>query len=205
MGHNIMHYTYKHNVNKRKVQDELDSYVRHADWQEGASGLPNPIRWLNVTLDSYEEAEKYIKEHDNDWYDQIAVMYYENHNLKPSKTYETLKERAERLNRRYMELRDKIHYADVKSKFITCRYCDSKISVAVLSGKLKSWAYWGKRNNCPVCGRDLRPESTLALIETAKKNAEKAAKDLKAEEKKLMEKQKKNAEIKWLVKIEYHT
>lgn len=52
---------------------------------------------------------------------------------------------------------------------------------------------------------DLRPESTLQLIENAKENAEKAGKDFKAEEKKLQQKIKSKAKLKWFVKIEYHT
>ena len=48
-------------------------------------------------------------------------------------------------------------------------------------------------------------QSKLAIIETARKNAEKAKKDLIAEERKLQEKQKKQSIVKWLVKIEYHT
>ena len=51
----------------------------------------------------------------------------------------------------------------------------------------------------------MRPESILELIEKAKQNASKAKKDYEAEVKKLQEKQKKQAVIKWLVKIEYHT
>lgn len=62
-----------------------------------------------------------------------------------------------------------------------------------------------RKNICPVCSADLRPKSTLAIIGTARKNAEKAKKDLIAEERKLQEKQKKQSIVKWLVKIEYHT
>lgn len=205
MGHNIEYFSYKENVDKKKVQRDMDNYVAHADWQEGCSGLYNNIRWIDVVLNDYDEAMDYIEKHDRDNYDQLAVKYYVYPPLVKSKTYETLKERAERLRARYNELKNNIHYKDVKAKFITCRFCDSKISVTVLADRLKSYAHWGNRNECPVCGRDLRPESTIELIEKARQNAEKAEKDLRDEEKKLKAKQRKNATIKWLVKIEYHT
>ncbi len=203
--HNIEYFTYDKDVDKKKVSANLDNYVAHEAWKEGSSGLYNPIRWIEKILDSFEAAEEYIKVHDKGDYDNLAVMYYEYPKFEATKTYEILKERAERLTRRYIELRDKIHYVDVKSKFITCRFCESKISTAVLSGKIKSFAYWGKRNDCPVCGRDLRPESALDIIEKARLNAEKAGNDLKAEQKKIEKKMIKQAKVKWLLKIEYHT
>lgn len=205
MSHNIQYFTYSKDVNKKQVNADIDNYVAHEDYQEGCSGLYSPIRWIDKILDTYEDAEEYINSHDKGDYDSLAVMYYEYPKFKETKTYEVLKERAERLKKRYLELRDRIHYADVKSKFITCRFCESKISTDVLSNKVKSYAFWGKRNDCPVCGRDLRPESALDIIEKARQNAEKAEKDLKAERRKIEKKLIRQAEIKWLVKIEYHT
>lgn len=202
MGHNIMHRTCKDTDAARKyLEAELNEYVSHATWQEGGSGLDRPIRWIKERIcDSREEAEKYIDEHDRGWYDQLAVRYrdYSKQHL-TSKTLETLTERAQRLGKRYYELQDKVHYEGIKSKLISCRNCESKLASSYC-GKTA-----GFKNECPVCGADLRPESTLKLIEAAKKNADKAAKDKKAEIKKLQEKAKKRAEIKWLVKVEYHT
>lgn len=63
---------------------------------------------------------------------------------------------------RYMKLNTAIHYENVKSNFISCRNCGSKIASQ----------YFGKtvKNNCPVCKEDLRPESLLLKIAKAKKN-----------------------------------
>ena len=43
MSHNIEYRTYKEDVDKNKVKNELDIYVAHADYGEGCSGLYNPI------------------------------------------------------------------------------------------------------------------------------------------------------------------
>lgn len=204
MSHNIKHIDYPENVNKKIVKAGWDEFVRHADWQEGSSGLPGEIRWIDHICSSREEAEDYIEAHDKGWYDQLAVKYKEYSKLELSKTYEILKERADRLKARYVELNEKIHYKGVKSKFITCRTCESKISTEILSSE-KNISTWKNRNICPICGADIRPESTLDIIAKAKANAIKAAKDLQIEEKKLQAKQEKKAQIRWLLKIEYHT
>jgi hypothetical protein len=175
-----------------------NDYAAHEDWQEGCSGLDKPIRWIDKPIcENYEEAEMYISEHDKGWYDQLAVRFYDYGKVEPTKTYNTLKERSERLERRYVELRDNIHYKGVKSAYVSCRGCGSKLASVYFGDRIK--------NKCPVCMADLRPESTLQLIENAKENAEKARKDFKAEEKKLQQKTKSKAKLKWLVKIEYHT
>ena len=44
MGHNIKYFEYKEDVDRRKVEAQLDNYVAHEDWQEGCSGLNSPIR-----------------------------------------------------------------------------------------------------------------------------------------------------------------
>ena len=76
MGHNIMHEDYPLNVDKNRVQESWDEYVRHADWGEGASGLPNPIRWIDRTFDNYEAARAFIeKEDEHHWYNCMAVKY----------------------------------------------------------------------------------------------------------------------------------
>lgn len=201
MSHEIRMSTYKENVDRKRVENSWNSTAANEDWQEGASGLSRPIRWVESAgiLDSYEDAERYIRTHDKGDYDSLAVRFYHLPKLDKSKTYEVLAERAQRLQAKYYEYSDKVHYEGVKSSFITCRSCKSTISTAYI-GKGKSVL-----NRCPICKSDLRPESTLLQIETAKKNADKAHADLQAENKKLEKKQRSKAEVLWLLKVEYHT
>ena len=74
MGHNVKHLDYHCSVSQRQVQKRLDNYVACEDWQEGASGLPNPIRWIDRLCKSRDEAMEYIKSHDRGWYDCLAVQ-----------------------------------------------------------------------------------------------------------------------------------
>lgn len=79
MGHEIKYRSYPENVDRAKVEAEWNQYVRMECWQEGASGLANPIRWLGERhehiCDSYDDAVEYLKLHDRNWYDQLAVRY----------------------------------------------------------------------------------------------------------------------------------
>lgn len=194
MGHTICHRTYDEKVNKRKVQDEWDIVVQHEDYQEGASGLPNPIRWIDKTFDSYDEAMEYIDKIDSGWYDQIAVKYRDYSNIKPTKAYENLIEKRVKSIQKVRELNDTFYFQNAKVQNIGCKNCGSKLSLKYL-----------RTNYCPLCKTDLRPESAIKRIETAKTNAKKAEKELEKAKKELERKQVKQAKIKWLVKVEYHT
>ena len=190
MSHNIMHRDYELNVNRNKVQKGWDDYVAHADYGEGATGLPNPIRWVeNGISNSYEEAMERIEKMDNGWYDQIAVKYK---SYKPcsTKKYNELKTRMHQAFDNYHEKMIRIHYAaeNVKSEFITCKHCGSKIATKYI-----------KTNICPVCRTDMRPQSVLQSIENAQKKHAELLRQMKEEEKKA------KYEVRWLVKIEYHT
>ena len=193
MGHEIRHETYPENVNKQKVQNEWDAAVRRICYQEGASGLASPIRWLDMVCDSYEEAEEYIRSKDKGWYDQLAVRYLDYGNIQPSKKLIDLRERVGQLYTAYRQKAERFHFADIQAAFVTCKGCGSKISRKHLQG-----------NRCPVCKEDMRPDSTLKSIESAKASYTKAQAALAEEEKKWQEKQKKQAKVRWLVKIEYH-
>ncbi len=202
MSHNIHYADYKEKVNRREVQAYWDDYAAHEDWQEGCSGLSQPIRWLdNVEpLGSLEDAEYYIKTHDSGWYDQLAVRYLETPaaTTPEPKTLTELRERQKRLYDRWMELDTKNHYKGTSAQFVTCRGCGSKLSTAFVDKY---------RNTCPVCRGDIRPPSALEAISRAKANYEKTKADVNAAEKRFREKEAKKLkpEVRWLVKIEYHT
>ncbi len=68
------------------------------------------IQWKSHICNDEDDAYAYLEKIDSGWYDQLAVRFYDYPELKPSKTMETLKERMERLQNRYNELRDNIHY-----------------------------------------------------------------------------------------------
>lgn len=96
MGHIVNYDTCEDNKTARaECEAYWNEVAEHDDWQEGCSGLCKPIRWIDHVCTDYEEADKYIKAHDNGGYDQLAVKFYKYPPIKPTKTYEILKERAD--------------------------------------------------------------------------------------------------------------
>ena len=75
MAHNIKHCSFHCSWTKKQIEKHLDHFVAMEDWEEGAVGLPSPIRWIDRVYKNREEAEEYIKNHDRGWYDCIAVQY----------------------------------------------------------------------------------------------------------------------------------
>lgn len=195
MGHNIRYAEYPENVNRKKVQADWDNYVRHEDWQEGANSLPGQIRWIeNEILGSEEEARAYINEHDNGWYDQIAVRFKEIKVIK-SKKYQELSEKLMELRKDFNK-RNSVYYATtVKSEFVGCKFCGSKLASK----------YIQNTNKCPLCKSDLRSPTTLSSLERLSERIKEVEKLLREEKQKLNKKLENNTTIKWLVKIEYHT
>lgn len=185
--HNIEYYSYKETEDKKAIQTELDDYVEHATWEEGGS-TTGGIRWIDHVCRSYDEAKKYIEEHDKGWYDCLAVKY-----ISP------IQERCakvEELGKKIKEAYDDYHKKDsaiyVKtrtSEFIGCSDCKSRLAAKYLN-----------TNFCPVCRADLRPETTLKAIAAAHSRWQKAQKNKEEYVNKHSKK-----ETRWLVKIEYHT
>ena len=93
-------------------------------------------------------------------------------------------------SRKCNELSAAFHFANAKSEYIGCKNCGSKIARKYL-----------RRNFCPVCDADLRPETTLNRIAALRTKAEKSSDALKAE---LTKQALKAKNVRWLVKIEFH-
>lgn len=193
--HNIEKFTYPENVDKRKVEAELNDYVAHEDWQEGASGLPNPIRWVQTPVfDSYEEAERYIEQADKGrWYNCMAVRYKEPMMIrklsrKEMELQQKIKEQAERLQKAISEGDPRKR----KSEYIGCQKCGSSLKRELL-----------KQHFCPLCGENLRSDTAQKRILNADKRLRELQNALKSEAK--AQDQKLKPSVMWLVKIEYHT
>ena len=193
MSHNIHTCTYPENVDKAGVQAEWDDYAAHEDWQEGCSGLPGRIRWINTVCESEEEAEEWIKRNDSGWYDQLAVKFRHYPPAKPSAKETELAGKIAEMRKTLSE-RDGVKYATtVKSTFIGCKKCESKIASS----------YIQNTNRCPVCGNDFRSETTLNSLNALRRKITENEKKLNEMREAAAKKNK--PEIRWLVKIEYHT
>lgn len=194
MGHNIHHRVYDENVNKKDVQAYWDKYASMEDWQEGCSGLVRDIRWIDHICKDREEAEAYIESHDRKWYDQLAVKFREYPSIEPSKTLLSLRQRRSAESLKYQEYAKSHSVSTFKAEYIGCPSCGSKLKRTLL-----------KSESCPLCRSELRSKTTIETLDRYSKNITELDKQIRAEEKKLDEKNIKKAKIKWLVKIEYHT
>ena len=192
MSHNVMHSVYPEAVNKAKVQKEWDEYAAHEDWQEGCSGLPNSIRWLNAICESESKAYEYIEANDRGWYDQLAVRFKEYPRAKPTKEIEELKRRLKEGHERLDRTIEQSKIQHRTSAKIGCPKCESQLALKYLRGQ-----------SCPLCGEGLRSPTNLDRINKAKQNIADLNKKLQEAEEK--EARKLKPSIKWLVKIEYHT
>lgn len=195
MSHNIQHYDYPENVDRKKVFADLNNYVRHEAWQEG--GHLNEIRWLDAKpLLNRDDAENFIDKHDRGWYDCLAVRYLEIDRHNPTRAYTELLDRRRKAYGRFTTLNGEVYISTISSAYVGCKRCGSKMNrVAMLKGKTEA-------NRCPVCGADLRPASKLERIENARKAIGEIDQKLAEEELRMA---KRNGTVRWLVKIEYHT
>ena len=188
--HNIEHYTYDLNCDKKKVQREMDHRAAMEDYGEGCTGLDKPIRWIDVTLDDYDKAIKYIEDHDRGWYDQLAVKF--KHYPRPSKQSKTVAGLVERYEAARSSKEKIAKDGSIKnrtSEFIGCPKCGSKLKATFLHGEF-----------CPLCRADLRSPTTLDRLNKAQARIDEAQKKLEDQRRK-----ESKPVIQWLVKIEYHT
>jgi hypothetical protein len=201
MGHNVRYEDYPLNVDKKQVQSGWDEYVRHEDWGEGASGLPNSIRWLDRTFDSYEAARSFIEKQDERiWYNCMAVKYKDvKHDAlrssKPSKKETELIAAIKAQRENLDKITRNASVQNRTSEYIGCEKCGSKLKRTLLRSQF-----------CPLCGNDLRSKTNLDRIANAGARLDELIKKRDLEEEKRLDGLKKtSSEIRWLVKVEYHT
>lgn len=192
MGHEILKVTYSEKTSKEVIFNDLNNRaIEDGDYHTGIGG----IRWLdNVVCFDYEEAEEKITALDRGWYDCLAVKYKDYSKIQKSKNLTNLEKRMFELLNKHNNLKSKPHFANVKSAYIGCKNCGSKLNSKYLK----------HGNKCLVCGADLRPETVLNKIEHALEAWQKARNEFRQAEKEYQKKLEAKAEIRWLVKVEYH-
>lgn len=197
--HQIEYLTYSGSRSQQYISDECNAFAEK--YSDSGKKLYNPIRFIDRVFDTYEEARNYIDTIDNGDYDQIAVKFKEAEKFVSSSALLKLKERSESANKEYLDLDDRQYYSPdtVKSKFITCKKCGSKLAVSYLKRVIGRSA-----NQCPVCWNDLRPQSVLERIAKLKEKGETLSKACRERELEERKKTNRNAPEQWLVKIEIH-
>lgn len=198
MGHSIQFYEVEVSKGK-KGQDEIERLANYEAEEYGdyRSPLNSAIRWIDVTYDSYEEAENAILNvHDKGWYDQLAVKYKSYKPKEKTKAIINQEERLVKLKEDLEDYFDKNALKNKKTQYVGCKNCGSKINKDYISGASHYW------NKCNVCSHSLASKTTLKTIENKKLKIE----ELEEKVKKMIieNNQKGKATLKWLVKTEYH-
>ncbi|MBS6535859.1 hypothetical protein [Peptoniphilus harei] len=122
-------------------------------------------------------------------YNDFAIPFYSSVKQEPTKQMKNLIRRLEKITVDKCEYDEKHSIKNLSSKLITCKHCESKLAKDFL-----------KRNNCPVCGKDLRSQYILDRIKKYDEDYKKVNKQLVE----ISKKRNKKGPIKWLVKVEVH-
>ena len=184
---------------KKKIQRECDEWGNYNcdPYERGGryGGLGYSIRFTSKVFDTYEQAEEYLDSTFGN-YSQTAVQYYEYPSHNKTSAEQRIEDKLKKAEKALHELEDTPHYKGVKSQYITCPSCGSKIATKLCG---ETWY-----NTCPVCRMDIRPQSVIDRKNTLKKTISEANKELRAEKQKNDQKLKKKAKLCWAVACEVH-
>jgi len=187
--HEIKYMEFSRNTTEKEMARARARIVnRNSDWGSRGEEYGN-FKLHQVICDSYDDAVEKIRQYDEGWYDDHGVLFRDYGKVKPTKQMEAIKSQISDTRQKRQEFIDAHLPNRVKAELIGCQHCGSKIAKAYLRG-----AY------CPVCHKDLRPKSTLNRIAAY----DDKIKTLQKKYAELEKKQKDKAEVKWLVKLEYH-
>jgi hypothetical protein len=185
--HNGCYREFPENTPKQKMVD----YVLEIVARSGDGYGTDRIKFFDDPIcDNSEAAQKFIEERDRDFYGGYAVRYYDFSKVKDNKKVEELRKKINETIAKENEFVAAHSVKNQKAVLIGCAGCGSKLSREHLRG-----------NRCPLCHSDLRSASTLERIESYEKRI--AGYQSQIDQEKL--KDKKKANIMWLVKFEYHS
>ena len=186
MGH-VVGYTDCLNTERAKAEAIAD--INELAIQNGDCHAPiQSIRWSNVTCSSREDALNWIRKYQRNWYDQMAVKYYE---YGGNKKTQELRTRIAKLREKQEKYEEATIPCVVKtSKYLSCKGCGSKLAREYLP---TNWAH------CPLCGKTMRSKTNLERINNYQKRISQLDKQLDEE----IKKSKLKREW-WLIKYEYH-
>lgn len=159
----------------------------------------------NKIFKSVEDARSYLEAQNS--YDGRAVKFHDLSELKPLKSETTLEDKIKKLTEdknKYVRSHRAVR-ADLKSKFVTCKSCGSRINVAafleITEGRpMGRYNDNGGRDNCPVCGVNMRPQSVLDRIQSYNDRIDALSAKLSNSRKSRADK----APVKWIAMWDYH-
>ena len=191
MGHETKYMEFPKNTSKQEM------FARRACIIE-ACGDRDPSDGSLVTHDngftlhdgkvysSYSDAIDAINKFDNGFYDDHGVLFKES--KAKSKARLDLQDKIQETRRKKREFYNNHLPSKAKATFVGCPECKSKLAKEFL-----------ETDRCPVCKKSMFPKTTKDRL----KAYDAKLKQLEAKDLELERKQK--GEVKWLVKLEFHT
>ena len=185
--HNIMYWEYPEKTNENAIRREVVDYVNsHGD----KYGTDN-VQFLSCKVyNNRAAAEEFISSVDKGWYGGYAVKFFDYSKVADSKKIIELRKKIEETALKKNEYETAHSVKQQKAAYVGCPCCGSKLN----RERIKS-------EKCPLCHTDLRSATTLERLTSFDARIKEYRK--KMDEEKF--KEKKKAEIKWLVKFEYHS
>lgn len=192
MGHYVDYMDFPRTATKGQISEARDRVIRRNGERDGDILLShdNGFKLHDGNIfDSYDEAVHEIERLDRGWYDDHGVLYRDYSRVKPTKEIDNLKRRISETRIKQKEFVQNHMPNRVKAEFVGCRVCGSKVAKKYLEGIY-----------CPVCHKDIRPQSTI----DKDKSYSAKIRELQDRIIELEKKQWQKAEVRWLVKIEFH-
>ena len=189
MGHAVDYITVSKRSEIMKAADEYAFY--NTDRGENPSGTYHGNMHIHdrPICENYDDALSRLTEWDTGWYSDHAVQFKDKTSLKPTKQMEDVDKRLSETQKKRKEFIESHMPNRVKAEFIGCRHCGSKIAKSHLRGIY-----------CPVCRKDIRPQSTI----DREKGYDAKIAELRKVYSDLEKKQDGKCPVKWLVKVEVH-
>lgn len=183
--HNIEYEVFDGNKSTRAISDSVLNTIAHSGDGYGTRS----IRFLNEVCDNYDQAVELLdKKAEGQFYPGFAVRY-RRRSMEITPVVKSALEKRDKIDKEYRAYFDEHSVHKRKSEFIGCPECGSKLANNRFRGE-----------RCPVCGADLRPQTTkdkLVWYEQKRKAADEAVR-------KAYNKNKVQA-TDWLVLYEWHS
>lgn len=168
MGHQISIYTGR--TKNEAYQNMIDDLFENCETIENDIVIPK-IKWVDTPPHLSYETVKNLLVNYSRTNEAVGGIYLESIETKKE---QQLRNRIKELKTKYAELDGSQYYSPdtIKSQFITCKSCGSKLSVKYLSNLDHTIGYYDS-NHCPICHADLRPKTFRERLARLKDNIEK--------------------------------
>lgn len=191
MSHEIRYLEFSKDATKDEMFKRRAGIIRASGDRDPADGyLLSHDSGFTLHKDkvysSYDDALDAIKRFDKGFYDDHGVLYKEP--ASPSKARIELQNRLQETKRKKREYYDSHLPNKAKAAFVGCPECKSKLAKEHLSS-----------HRCPVCRANMFPKTTRDRLKAFDEKIR------QLEEKDLILERKQKGEVKWLVKLEFHT